>query len=771
LNPAEQLRESIEDFLNTAGNADDPQQLEELRRELSEKLAKEISEREFNLLRRTTSKTMIREELLPWIEHRLREGVISNAGILANYTSGVIIRDSNGQTIALRSEIVDITELRADLQLLLQRLTADKQFAGLVYSLLNLHLAPTLIPDLKATAGNVDDAVKMLRPIMRQIMAGEIIVHQGEKVKAEQLPILRTLWSTEYVKFHVVRFLGILLAALILCVGLFFSPSGSKMAKIESKDLLFIGFIVAFFTVLAKAFALLGAATAASTGSFAAGAQVFAVPVAGATLMITSFSSRRYFIASMLLAMFCTLIGQGAMPLFLFYFLSALFGSWITNQAQSRKEIVRTLPKLLCALVPLWLAATMAQGGAMDRIYSEFAALMLGGFLSLLLTFALPPLIEILFGFTTRFSLMDLVNQEHPVLRQLMFDAPGTYHHSLIVANMAELAAKAIKADSLLCKVGAMYHDIGKIDKPLYFIENQFRGENPHDKISPAMSALVLISHVKYGVELAEQAHLGREITDIIREHHGNGVIRYFYQKALAANSQVRIEDFCYSGPRPSTIESAIIMLADVVEASSRTLDNPTPSRLRTHVQRMIRAVLGEGQLNNVDLTFKDLEQVEGSFTLILTGMFHKRIEYPGKQNAKPAVDNAAAPALEAAEGKAQGGALPAADSRPVENLAPGLPAQPTAFDRCAEKQTQKEQEDLRPDDYHAAKWLDLEDSFNEMTLMYKNYTPPEAGLTPGSGDSVNPRQGDSDAGNPDPDKLKPGEPDGAGITDIRIKK
>jgi putative nucleotidyltransferase with HDIG domain len=357
---------------------------------------------------------------------------------------------------------------------------------------------------------------------------------------------------------------------------------------------------------------------------------------------------------------------------------------------------------------------------------------------------------------------MDLMNQEHPVLRQLMFDAPGTYHHCLIVANMAEFAAKAIKADSLLCKVGAMYHDIGKIDKPLYFIENQFRGENPHDKISPAMSALVLISHIKHGVELAEQAHLGREITDIIREHHGNGVIRYFYQKALAANSQVRIEDFCYSGPRPSTIESAIIMLADVVEASSRTLENPTPSRIRTHVHRMIRAILGEGQLNNVDLTFKNLEQVEDSFTLILTGMFHKRIEYPGKQNAKAAADNSAA--QEAAPGKA----LSAADGQTRENLTPAPAAQPITFIPGTEKQA-KEQEHLilQPDDYHAAKWLDLEDSFDEMTLLYKNYTTlaPEAWLAPESGASESQRPKDADTGDTNRDEAKPGNPAGLGNT------
>ncbi|MDR1243445.1 MAG: HDIG domain-containing protein [Deltaproteobacteria bacterium] len=733
--PITRLRGKIEGLFANTGITGDPNQLENMRQAISEELGEELSVRMFNTLRGQATQTLILGNLLPWIEHRLAEGIVANGSILADYPGGVVIQNADRQIVASRSVVSDIAELRADLKTHAQQFSSSKLTTSLVLALLGNYLAPTLTPDFESTAKNADEAVKTLRPVILQIMAGEVIVRQGERVRPEHMPTLLALWSTEQVKFNAVRFLGILLGAVILCGGLFFTPNGGTMTKIDSKDLLCIGFIVTFFTVLAKAFSLLGVTVAASSGSFTQGAQVFAVPVAGATLMIIAFSSRRYFITSMLLAMFCTLAGKGQLPLFIFYFLSALFGSWITHKAQSRKDVVKTLPALLCALIPLWLAATMAQGGEAGRVYSEFPALMLGGFLSLLLTFALPPLIEILFGFTTRFSLMDLMNQEHPVLRQLMFDAPGTYHHCLIVGNMAELAAKAIDANSLLCKVGALYHDIGKIDKPQYFIENQFRGENPHDKISPTMSALVLTSHVKYGVELAAQARMGREIIDIIREHHGNSLIQYFYQKALAADIPAQRSDFCYEGPRPSTIESAIIMLADVVEASSRTLDNPTPSRIRTHVQRMIRAVLADGQMNNVDMTFKNLEQVEDSFTLILTGMFHKRIEYPGKQGNKAATGNAPAAtapdSAPAAENGAEDGQTPPAP--PKTQLPLRLPAQPMIFDPEAEKQVrrQKEQEQsrLRDDDYHAAKWLGLEDRPDETTLLNKN---------PASSDGVN---------------------------------
>jgi putative nucleotidyltransferase with HDIG domain len=594
-------------------------------------------------------------------------------------------------------------------------------------------------------------------------MKGEIIVRHGEKIGPGHMTKLRALWNTELVKFNGIRFTGILLTSLIVSGGLFFSPSGKAMGKIEQKELLFIGFVIVFFTILAKVFAIVGAILAASSPYFPIGAHVYALPVAGATLMLTTFSARRYFITSMLLSLFCTLAANGNLPLFLFYFLSALFGSWITNKAQNRKEIVKALPKLLCALIPLWCATSMYQNGETANMGVEFMAVLLGSFLSLILTFAMPPLIEIIFGFTTKFSLLELMNQEHPVLRQLMLDAPGTYHHCLVVSNMAELAAKAMDANSLLCKVGALYHDIGKVEKPLYFIENQFRGINPHDNLSPTMSALVLISHVKSGAELATQAHLGKEIIDIIQEHHGTRLVQYFYQKALSANIKVQVEDFCYPGPKPSSTESAIIMLADVIEASSRTLDNPTPSRIKAHVHRMIRVILAEGQLANVEMSFRDLDRLEESFTLILTGMFHKRIEYPGKHPVKAASDTApgAVPSASStslgtspgtststspdaspnaspktspdASPKVSPETLPettnaaAAGSMPGHTEIPShqLPVQPMEFKPHVSKldkaQMEKEQLRINIRDYNDAKWLNLEENVHEITILNNN--------------------------------------------------
>jgi putative nucleotidyltransferase with HDIG domain len=210
-----------------------------------------------------------------------------------------------------------------------------------------------------------------------------------------------------------------------------------------------------------------------------------------------------------------------------------------------------------------------------------------------------------------------------------MLSMPGTYHHSLLVANLVEAGAKAVGANSLLCKAAALFHDTGKLHHPEYFIENQFDGVNKHDRLSPSMSALILNAHVKKGVELAEANRLGKEICSIIREHHGTRLMPFFFQKAVALGENPRPEDYSYPGPRPQSKEAAIVMLADMVEASSRALSEPTPARIAGHIDKILHDVFVDGQLDEVDLTFKDVHKLSVSFRRILTGLFHQRIAYP----------------------------------------------------------------------------------------------------------------------------------------------
>jgi putative nucleotidyltransferase with HDIG domain len=259
----------------------------------------------------------------------------------------------------------------------------------------------------------------------------------------------------------------------------------------------------------------------------------------------------------------------------------------------------------------------------------------LGGVLSGLLVLGLAPLLEPL-GYTTDVRLLELANLNHPLLKKMSMEAPGTYHHSIMVGNIAEAAAELIGASPLLARVGAYYHDIGKVGKktkPTYFIENQQRGFNPHDKLEPSMSSLILVSHVKHGVEKAREYRLGGPIIDIIQQHHGTNLIKFFYNKAQEKSGKnhhsVSEDKYRYPGPRPQSKEAALVMMADVVEAACRTLTDPTPARVQKRIQSLIMGLFSEGQLDQSTLTLKDLHAVTKTFVRALQGILHSRVEYP----------------------------------------------------------------------------------------------------------------------------------------------
>ena len=233
------------------------------------------------------------------------------------------------------------------------------------------------------------------------------------------------------------------------------------------------------------------------------------------------------------------------------------------------------------------------------------------------------------FRITSSVRLLELSNPNRPLLKRLLMEAPGTYHHSILVGNLAEAAAEAVHADATLVRVGSMYHDIGKLKRPYFFIENQFTQDNPHDKIAPTLSSLIITSHVKDGLELAKDNKLPQQIQDIIAQHHGDGLVSFFYHKALEDNDEVPEEAFHYEGPKPQTKEAALVALADNVEAAVRSMKQPTPGRVEGFVRKIIKDKLNDGQLDQCDLTFQDLDRIAIAFVRVLSGIFHSRVEYP----------------------------------------------------------------------------------------------------------------------------------------------
>jgi cyclic-di-AMP phosphodiesterase PgpH len=256
---------------------------------------------------------------------------------------------------------------------------------------------------------------------------------------------------------------------------------------------------------------------------------------------------------------------------------------------------------------------------------------------STFIAMALLPLFESFFSFTTSITLLELSDLNHPLLKRLAIEAPGTYHHSLVLSSLTEAAAKAVGANPLLARVGTYYHDIGKMEISEYFVENQFGVKSRHDELAPSMSALVIVSHIKRGREMAEEYDLPDRIIEFILEHHGTSLISFFYNKAkeLSSNGDTSEAEFRYPGPRPRSKETAILMIADSVEAASRTLDDPKPSRIRSLIRRITTDKYQAEQLSESPLSLADLQKIEDAFVMVLIGAFHNRIDYPHHDDEK----------------------------------------------------------------------------------------------------------------------------------------
>jgi putative nucleotidyltransferase with HDIG domain len=320
---------------------------------------------------------------------------------------------------------------------------------------------------------------------------------------------------------------------------------------------------------------------------------------------------------------------------FMYSFLGAIIAAQEVSQTHERKNIIRAGMVAGGANVLLIVALSLINGTFFTAEVAVWLGLgVLGGVLSAVLAIGVIPIIEMAFNYTTDIKLLELADLNQPVLRQLLINAPGTYHHSILVGILSEAAAESVQANPLLARVSSYYHDIGKIKMPQYFIENQIGGENRHNKLQPSMSSLIIAKHVRDGVELARQYRLGKPIVDIIFQHHGTSCMNFFYNKAQEMSDGEHVvsdSDFRYPGPRPQTKEAGIVMLADAVEATSKTLSEPTAARIQGMVQRIINNIFVDGQLDECELTLKDMHLIAESFNRILTGIFHSRIDYPEK--------------------------------------------------------------------------------------------------------------------------------------------
>ncbi len=303
------------------------------------------------------------------------------------------------------------------------------------------------------------------------------------------------------------------------------------------------------------------------------------------------------------------------------------------------------------AVLALVSMALVLGGYTLLATLSGSAWLIAGGAAAGLLSIALLPLAENQFGFLTDFRLLELSNPGAPLLQRLLLEAPGTYQHSLVISNMVGQAVEKIGGNALLARVGSLYHDVGKLKRPGFFVENQFAGENPHDKLSPHLSYLIITAHVRDGVELMKEYRLPQELIAFAQEHHGTTILTYFYKRALEATPSLDELNFRYPGPRPRSRETAVLMLADAVESASRTLRDANQGEIRALIDRLVDQRLRDGQLSDSDLHFDDLEKIKATFERLLSAILHRRVSYPTpeeigrlKRGTPNVSDGAAAP-------------------------------------------------------------------------------------------------------------------------------
>jgi cyclic-di-AMP phosphodiesterase PgpH len=360
----------------------------------------------------------------------------------------------------------------------------------------------------------------------------------------------------------------------------------------------------------------------------------YSVPAIGFVVLITILFENLEFslLFAILISFLSGSIDGGNFNLAISLFAASSSGAMFAYRIRKRFALIRAI--VLAGIVQFMVAFTMEHGHSLLFISELDLSLLkicsLNVAISLAIVLTLQPIFEFVFRVLTDISLLELSDFNHPLLRRLILEAPGTYQHSLVVANLSESAAEAIGANALLARVGAYYHDIGKLLKPDYFVENLVNYRDAHKNLKPSMSKLIIFNHVKEGAELAKKHHLNPNIIDFIFQHHGKTLVYYFYQRAKELEPKIQHEEeYRYPGPKPQSKEIAIVALADTIEALSRTLDEPTPSRIEEMVREVVKKRFMEGELDDCPITLKDLERIIQSFIRVLNAMFHTRINYP----------------------------------------------------------------------------------------------------------------------------------------------
>ncbi len=503
------------------------------------------------------------------------------------------------------------------------------------YEILKVLLKPNIIYDKNETQKRIREVKKNVPLAKGTVLANERIIDRYERVTKDHIAKLNSLAiemaereSEKSIFIVIFRFLSkFLLIGLIISVFVTYLVFSRPEILKDLKRILLLGLIVlivSFFAYIVNVFGL----------------SPYLIPIAiGSMLIAIFFDTTTAIVGTVVISL---LIGGlrgnefNITAISIFVGTVSVISVW---RVKTRGWLVYSIAMIVGAYILSITVFEVLHYTTFKQILRYWFFGLINGFLTPLFCYGLQAIFENVFDIVTDMRLLELSDLNQPILKKLSFEAPGTYHHSLMVGNFAEAAAESIGANALLARVGSYYHDIGKIEKPEYFIENQSKSRNPHEKLSPTMSCLILINHVKRGLDLAKKYKLPKEIRDFIAEHHGTNMMTFFHQKAIEKGRKENVDEssFRYPGPKPSTKETGIVMLSDAIEAAARTLKEPSASRIKGLVTSIVLERFKSSELDRSPLTLRDLTHIIESFEQVLLATLHNRIEYPDQdEKLKP---------------------------------------------------------------------------------------------------------------------------------------
>ena len=521
------------------------------------------------------------------------------------------------------NSIEKIDEAKDTVEKYLKGQSLESNIEEIVQDMCDSQIHPNYFFDQAKTDESLKEALKSVSKVM--IKKNQIIVKEGEPITQRQISILTELGllgdgvSKNYIYTYIITAFYVVFVFVLQYVYL----------KNEKKDI-FNNNKLILLTLLLNLFTL------ATTRVFEI-ASLFLIPIACSPILMSVFLDSKVSIIINLLNLLLVSVIVGFNPqIILIGIISIIIVAALLKKVNQRNDILYTTMYLSLSVAVVVLSSGILLSNNINKILIDMTLSVLGALTSGILAIGLLPFLEYTFSLVTNMKLLELSNPNSPLLKRLLMEAPGTYHHSIMVANLAEVAAEEIGANTMLTRVGAYYHDAGKIKRPFFFGENQLGGVNPHNKISPSLSASIIISHVKDGLELAKEYDIPSAVSDMMIQHHGTTLVKYFYYtlKNSSYNPEsVKEEDFIYPGPKPQSREAAIIMMADSVEAAVRSIQEPTVEKIENMVNNIIKDKLDSGQLSECELTFRDLETIKSCFLKVLKGIYHSKIEYPKEKD------------------------------------------------------------------------------------------------------------------------------------------